>query len=194
MSITRSLVVAIALAAAAPACLKNDATHDPIEPVMMALTNSTDHVVYLDMTPGGDILGGGLRLQHSGQNDFIIPTPSCKQRLCSDACAVSACANGSAVREILPRQTYTLEWVPYEFTAGQDPCPGQACVQPGRAPDGRYLMSACYGTEITVSGTPQKSSTDPLVIEGAQVTALTCTKTFDIGLPGYDVRYQLYIP
>lgn len=175
-------------------CLKNNATHDPIEPVMMALTNTTDHVVYLDTLPGGDILGAGLRLQQKGASAYLIPAPSCAERLCSEACEVVGCTDAPSVRELLPNATYSFAWMPYEFSPGQDTCPGQACLAAARAPEGRYLMSACYGTDLKMVGTPQKSPTDPLVISGASVSSAICTKPFEVGLPGYDVRYQLYIP
>jgi hypothetical protein len=179
--------------------LADDATHDPIEPVMMALTNNTGSTIYLDMIPGGDILGGGVRLQHKGSADYLVPAASCAELLCSDNgpsdnCAVTPCTDPPAVRAILPEQTYTFDWIPYEFSAGTDTCAGQSCISPVKAAAGRYLMSACYSTTLTTIGTPQKLATDPMVISGAQVTTPTCSKTFEIGVPGYDVRYQLYLP
>lgn len=190
----RRFGLALVVVAVSAGCLSDHANRDPIEPVMMAITNNNDHSIFLDMTPGGDILGSGVRLQHKGSADYLQPVPSCEQRLCSDPCEVTACAHAPSVREILPKQTYSFTWMPYEFAAGRDVCTGQTCVAPAKAPDGRYLMSACYGTDLAANGVTQKSAADPLVIEGAAVTTATCTATFDIGLPGYEVRYQLYIP
>lgn len=122
---------------------------------------------------------------------------SCEALLCGVDCQTAPCPATHAVRAILPQQTYSFTWQPYRFDNGTLACPqgNLACLQPVPVPTGRYDMTACFSAQIvTAPGeTEVVSPTDAQVIDGAQTDQSHCVAPFEIGVPGYDVRYQVYL-
>lgn len=164
---------------------------------MMAVTNASPQTVYLPMTDATTVIGAGLQIKTKAGRAFR-PVPTCAIPVCEDGCQVSACAPTSAVRALLPGETFSFEWQSFELQDGNQTCISgeRACLTPKPAGDGRYLMTVCYGTVVRPVNGAQTASRSPLdhsVLLDAAADDIRCDKPLEFGVPGYDVRYQVVL-
>lgn len=181
----------------APGCF-TDAYRDPVEPVMMAVTNQTDQVLYLDMTDSTTVIGDAVQIRTKKQGRLFRPVPTCALPLCTDGCVVNACVPAFAVRALMPGETYSFEWQSFEFEDGVQGCEAgeRACLVSKPAGDGRYTMTVCYGLSVRPREGAlevRRRNDDHNIIEDAIADDVRCAPALDFGVPGYDVRYQVQL-
>lgn len=177
-------------------CFAGNALRDPVEPVMMAVTNRTGHIVYLPMTDATSVVGAAVEIRQKGKDTPFRPINTCSTPMCDDGCQVSACASSDAVRALLPDETYSFVWNPFRFDDITIGCADgvRACLAAHPAGDGRYTMTVCFGAGLRPSSGATSLSRRPddnAIIDGAVADDIACAVPFEFGVPGWDVRYQV---
>ena len=170
---------------------------NPADPVTVDLVNRSAAVVYLPLTDARTPLDAALTFAAKGSDPFKAAL-SCADVSCSAGCDVQTCARVSAVRELSPGEALLVDWDNFRYDEGELACTvsgeSRACVSGSRVPKGRYLARVCFGRGIKAAAAQmQRSAADPQIIVGAALDVEECLTPLELGVPGYNVRYEIEI-